>query len=55
MKKSKHYKLAMCAVIDSPRIAAEDKLEVLETLMAEKRLAEYGEEPTEPEKAADGT
>ena len=52
MKKSEHYKLAMYAVIDSPRITTEQKLEILETLVVEKRMAEYGEEREEPEKAA---
>ena len=53
MKESKHYKLAMFAVIDSQRIPTEEKLEVLETLMADKRIAEYAEEAEEQEAEKD--
>lgn len=44
MKKSDHYNIAMMSVIDNPNILTAAKIEVLETLMADKRLAEYGEE-----------
>ena len=43
MEKSKHYKMAMFAVIDSQRIPTEEKLEILESLMADKHLEEYRE------------
>lgn len=44
MKKSDQYTIAMMAVVDNPNILTAAKIEVLETLMADKRMAEYGEE-----------
>ena len=42
MKKSERYYKAMMAVINST-INAADKLEILETLMEDRRVAEYTE------------
>ena len=49
MRKSERYILAMCAVIDDPDMLPTTKIEVLETLMADKRLAEFAEEAAEKE------
>lgn len=43
MKKSEHYKKAMIAVINSAVIPAEQKVEILETLVADKKSAEWSE------------
>jgi hypothetical protein len=43
MKKSDKYNLAILAVIDSARMNAETKLEIIETLMADKSLSEWCE------------
>ena len=51
-KKSYHYEIAMCAVIETARISTLEKLDILETLMADKRLAKYGEEQEAEKNAA---
>lgn len=43
MKKSEHYKAAMIAVINSAVINVEKKVEILETLVADKQAAEWSE------------
>ena len=50
MKKSEAYNMAQIAVITTPTISPENKLEVLRFLIAEENLALYCEE-TESEKA----
>lgn len=45
MRKSEQYKAAMLAVMEHELIAPNAKLEVLETLMADRRLALFAEEP----------
>ena len=55
MKNSERYTLAICAVIDDPDMLPTTKIEILETLMAAKRLAEFAEEQEARGKAADGT
>lgn len=52
MRKSEHYKAAMLAVLDSEKMAREIKLEILDTLMQDRRAALYGEE-REAKEAAD--
>ena len=49
MKKSERYQVAMIAVLTNNSIVANDKLEIIETLMGDKSLAEYVE-GTEEEK-----
>ena len=44
MKKSELYTSAMVAVLDSERFAVCEKLDILEVLMEERRLAKFGEE-----------
>ena len=44
MKKSEIYHLAQIAVITSPCIAPENKLEVLKTLIGDEDLEKYMEE-----------
>lgn len=44
MKKSERYKRAMIAVINSAVIPAEMKVEVLETLVEDKKMAEWNEQ-----------
>ena len=44
MKKSEQYKAAMLAVMDYELIQPALKLEILETLMADRRLALHSEE-----------
>lgn len=44
MKKSEQYQAACLAVLDHELIAPKAKLEILETLMADRRLALHGEE-----------
>lgn len=43
MKKSERYQYAMVAVVNSTSLDAEVKLEVLETLMQDKSVAEWTE------------
>ena len=43
MKKSYIYQLAMLAVLATERIEPVDKLEVVEVLMNDKRVAEWSE------------
>ena len=43
MKRSEHYKYAMAAVIERPEMRTQQKLEILETLLDEKRRAEWSE------------
>jgi hypothetical protein len=50
MKKSERYYIAMCAVVDDESISAEDKLDIVATLMEDKSIAEYLERQ-EAEKA----
>ena len=45
MRKSEQYKAAMLAVLDHELIQPAPKLEILETLMADRRLALFAEEP----------
>ena len=47
MKKSEIYYLAQFAVVNSPTIAPESKLEVLRTLMADETASKYWEEREE--------
>lgn len=47
MKKSEQYRAAMAAVIRDDVLDMDDTLDILETLMADKRLAEYAEEARE--------
>ena len=49
MKKSNRYQLAMMAVLVCNEIANEDKLEIIETLMGDKTLAEWSEQPESKE------
>ena len=44
MKKSEIYYLAQIAVVNSPCIAPESKLEILRTLFADEELALFSEE-----------
>lgn len=44
MKKSEHYKAAMIAVINSAVIPAEKKVEILETLVEDKKMAIWNEQ-----------
>ena len=44
MRKSEQYKAAMLAVMEHELIVPAQKLEILETLMADRRLALHGEE-----------
>ena len=43
MKKSERYKFAMMAVVNSSCLSAAVKLDVLETLVEDKRVAEWSE------------
>ncbi len=43
MKKSEQYQTACLAVLDHELIAPKAKLEILETLMADRRLALFAE------------
>lgn len=47
MKKSIRYQLAMMAVLVCNEIEAQDKLEIIETLMGDKSLAEWSEKQEE--------
>lgn len=47
MKKSEQYKTAMIAVINSATIPVDAKVEVLETLVSDKKIAELSERPKE--------
>lgn len=51
MKKSELYQLAMLSVVDDESIEAADKLEVVEVLMNDKRIAEWSEKQEEEKKA----
>jgi hypothetical protein len=51
MKKSERYQLAMLSVVDDESIEAADKLEIVETLMNDKRIAEWSEKQEEEKKA----
>ena len=44
MRKSEQYKAAMLAVMDHELIVPAQKLEILETLMADRRMALHSEE-----------
>lgn len=43
MKKSEQYRFALMAVLLTSYLRPADKLEIIETLMVEKRLAELNE------------
>lgn len=43
MKKSEQYKIAQMLVVDSKELSAEEKLEMLKTLMEDESLALYRE------------
>lgn len=47
MKRSQKYYLAMISVIQSEEIAVSDKLEILETLIGDRTVAEYAEKQEE--------
>lgn len=47
MKKSEQYQIAIMAVLLTSYLRPADKLEVMETLMMEKRLAKLSEERKE--------
>ena len=47
MKDSEKFQLAMIAVITNNSLTATDKLEIIETLMDKKSLAEYSESQQE--------
>lgn len=47
MKRSTKYYLAMMAVINSDEIAVNEKLEIIETLIGDKTVAEYAESKEE--------
>ena len=44
MKKSERYKAAMIAVINSAIIPADKKVEILETLVEDKKMASWNEQ-----------
>ena len=44
MKKSDRFRFAMLCVLDASELNATHKLEIIETLLEEKRMAEYVEE-----------
>ena len=44
MKKSERYQMAMRAVVTCNSLGADQKIEIIDTLLADKRLAECGEE-----------
>ena len=47
MKKSERYQVAMIAVLSNNAIMPTDKLEIIETLMADKNVAEWSEKQEE--------
>lgn len=47
MKKSIRYQLTMMAVLVCNELEAQDKLEIIETLMGDKSLAEWSEQQGE--------
>lgn len=47
MKKSERYQIAMIAVVTNNNINAADKLEIIETLMDNKSVAEWNESKEE--------
>ena len=49
MKKSERYYAAMVAVINSVHIMSDEKLEIIETLLGDKAVAEYCEKQEEAE------
>ena len=53
MKKSERYYMAMLAVINSNHILSDEKLEIIETLMDDKGLAEWSEKAEEEKEAAE--
>lgn len=53
MKKSEAYNMAQIAIITTPTISPENKLEILRVLIAEENLALYCEE-TETEEKENG-
>ena len=54
MKKSEHYEIAMRIVVDSMKISASTKLEVLSTLMQDKSVAEWQERNEKQEEEKNG-
>lgn len=53
MKKSEQYKLCQIAVLNSPCISPENKLEVLRTLMDDEHHAKWCEKEEEKKKAVE--
>ena len=51
MKKSERYHMALLAVLDDGEIDAVEKLEIVETLMDNMKLAEWSEKKEEEKKA----
>lgn len=49
MKKSEIYHLAQVAVLNTPTISPETKLEALAVLIDDERVAQYSEEQDEKE------
>ena len=47
MKKSEKYYMAMRVVVDSMKLSANDKLEIIEQFLEDKRIAEYLERDEE--------
>lgn len=47
MKKSEKYQLAMVAVIESQLLDSKSKLEIIETLIGDRTVAEYSEKVEE--------
>ena len=54
MKQSEAFYLAQIAVVTSPTIAPEKKLEILMILMDSERFAKYCEEQAEEKAVAEG-
>lgn len=55
MKKSERYHMAMLAVVNSLMLKAEDKIEILATLMEDEGVAKYVEKKAEDaEKVVEG-
>lgn len=52
MKKSEQYTLAMASVIRDARLSMDETLDILETLMDDRKVARYSEKREEPVKAA---
>lgn len=51
MKKSEQYHIAQMAVLNSPSISPERKLEIIETLLGDESLAKYRERREEEDDA----